>query len=43
MRALVIDQNIYNGAESYAKTHNISLKDFVESIIMKTKRFRLAP
>ena len=36
MRTLVIDQNIYNGAESYAKTHNISLKDFVESIIMKT-------
>ena len=36
MRTLVIDQYIYNGAESYAKTHNISLKDFVESIIMKT-------
>ena len=34
MRTLVIDQNIYNGAESYAKTHNISLKDFVESIII---------
>ena len=36
MRTLVIDQNIYNGAESYAKSHNISLKDFVESIIVKT-------
>ena len=36
MRTLVIDQNIYNGAESYAKLRNISLKDFVESIVMKT-------
>lgn len=36
MRTLIIDQNIYNGAEYYAKTHNISLKDFVESIIVKT-------
>ena len=36
MRTLVIGQNIYNGAESYAKLRNISLKDFVESIVMKT-------
>ena len=36
MRTLVIDQNIYNGAEFYAKTHNISVKDFIESIILKT-------
>lgn len=36
MSTLVIDQNIYNGAESYAKAHNISVKDFIESIILKT-------
>ena len=36
MRTLVIDQNIYNGAESYAKSHNISVKDFIESIILRT-------
>ena len=36
MRTLVIVQNIYNGAESYAKSHNISVKDFIESIILRT-------
>ena len=36
MRTLVIGQNIYNVAETYAKLRNICLKDFVESIIMET-------
>ena len=33
MRTLVIVQNIYNGAESYAKSHNISVKDFLRVVI----------
>ena len=37
MRTLVIEQNIYNGAGSYAKTHDVRLKDFVESVMMKTR------
>ena len=32
MNTLTIDQNIYNGAELYAKTHNLSIKELVESI-----------
>ena len=35
MNTLTIDQNIYNGAELYAKTHNLSIKELVESIIVK--------
>lgn len=35
MNTLTIDQNIYKGAEKYTKIHNISMQEFVESIIVK--------
>ena len=41
MNTLTIDQKIYNGAEMYAKKHNVSVKQLVEdylvSIIMMDK------
>ena len=33
MNTLTIDQNIYNGAELYAKRHNISLQSMVEEML----------
>lgn len=33
MNTLTIDQNIYNGAELYAKKHNISLQALVEEML----------
>ena len=41
MNTLTIDQKIYNGAEMYAKKHNVSVKQLVEdylvSILMMDK------
>ena len=41
MNTLTIDQKIYNGAEMYAKKHNVSVKQLVEdylvSILMRDK------
>ena len=33
MSTLTIDKNIYNGAELYAKKHNISLQSMVEEML----------
>ena len=34
MNTIVIDTNIYKGAEVYAKMHNISIKELVEKAIL---------
>jgi len=46
MNAIVIDTQIYKGAEIYAKMHNISIKELVEKAILnivgqKTQSFKL--
>ena len=33
MNTLTIDQNIYNGAEIYAKRHNVSVQQLVEDYL----------
>lgn len=33
MNTISIDSNIYHGAEMYAKLHNVSVIDFIESAI----------
>ena len=34
MNTLTIDQNIYNGAEIYAKRHNVSVQQLVEEYLI---------
>ena len=34
MNTLTIDQNIYNGAEIYAKRHNVSVRQLVEEYLV---------
>lgn len=34
MNTITIDNNIYNWAESYAKMHNITLKELAEKALM---------
>ena len=34
MNTLTIDQNIYNGAEEYAKLHNVSVRQLVEEYLV---------
>ena len=34
MNTLTIDQNIYNGAEMYAKRHNVSVQQLVEEYLI---------
>lgn len=45
MNTISIDTNIYQGAENYAKTHNISITELIENAILKyvgkKKTFRL--
>jgi len=46
MNAIVIDKQIYKGAETYAKMHNISVKALVEKAILnivgqKVQSFKL--
>ena len=35
MNTITIDSNIYQGAERYAKLHNVNLKQLVENFLMK--------
>lgn len=35
MNTITIDSNIYQGAERYAKLHNLSLKQMVENFLLK--------
>lgn len=35
MNTITIDSNIYQGAEKYAKLHNVNLKKLVEDFLMK--------
>lgn len=35
MNTIIIDSNIYRGAESYAKRHNISVRQLVENYLQK--------
>lgn len=35
MNTIAVDSNIYQGAERYAKLHNVNLKQLVEEFLMK--------
>ena len=35
MNTITIDSNIYRGAEDYAKRHNVSIKQLVETYLRK--------
>lgn len=35
MNTIIIDSNIYRGAETYAKRHNISVRQLVENCLQK--------